>query len=405
MKNKTVILVVFFSISISILHAQDAKQNYLKAQEFYAAGQYLEAERKLNEVENQLGEPKVATTALIILCQYKSNNFNSYDLLERVKMFKAMNPENTDVYKEIIQIESTVISWRKDLDARIAAIVASKELSAAKKEADTNFKIKDYNVIFDKLFDEIQYLNMNPGITSPYKDWYGAFVGLRKIEAVSSFGFQAAATERIVLLEKNLIKKIVFDKYPDEAERLYIDLLRTGYYYDEVIKNTQERRVNEARLAEERRVADLKRRETEARIAEEKRLAEIKKREERMKELLQEAERLDQNASGHRVLGGVMFAGGVAGVGLAVFSIMDLLNREDSSESSTLHMLGGSFGFGIGYFLLSTQGEQFQRARYYDEQADEKRREAQRYSASVYPLLGVDKYGFLAAGFTIRLEL
>lgn len=212
MKNKTVILVVFFSISISILHAQDAKQNYLKAQEFYAAGQYLEAERKLNEVENQLGEPKVATTALIILCQYKSNNFNSYDLLERVKMFKAMNPENTDVYKEIIQIESTVISWRKDLDARIAAIVASKELSAAKKEADTNFKIKDYNVIFDKLFDEIQYLNINPGITSPYKDWYGAFVGLRKIEAVSSFGFQAAATERIVLLEKNLIKKIVFDK-------------------------------------------------------------------------------------------------------------------------------------------------------------------------------------------------
>lgn len=382
MKNWAILLTLWLIFPLSILVAQDAKENYLKAQELYGSGQFLEAERLLVEAERQLGGPKAATTSLIILCQYKSNSFFSYDLLKRVAVLKSMNPETTDVYKEILQIENTVITWKKDLDVKITTIVSSKDLNAAKVESEKNYKIKDYNITFDKLYEEISILTANLTGSSSYKEWYSTLANMKRIETGSQFGYQTDATERIASLEIVLFAKIVFDKYPDEAERLYNELLRNGRYYGEVIQKTQERRTTEARIAEEKRLADLRRTE------------------ETKRELLNEAERLEQAATGHKILGGVMIAGGVAGIGLAVFSVMDLLNREDSSQSSTLHVLGGGLGFGIGYWLLSTNREQFESARYYSERAEDSRREAQRYSTTILPIFGVNK-GHMNAGLSL----
>lgn len=386
MKPSLFLCLFLFIAPLGSMYAQDAKQNFLKAQELYGAARYVEAERLLVEVERQLGGPKAATISLVILCQYKSNSFNSNDLLARVAELKAMNVEETDLYKEILQIERTVQTWKRELDARIASIVSSKDVDAARDESEKNYKIKDYNLLFDALHDEIYTLQVSPGKTASYKDWYNVIAGLRKIESGSKFGFQASAAERIAVLERDLIARVAADKYPDEAERLYKDLLVNGRYYGDVVKNTQDRRAAEARVAEERRVAEQQRNDA------------------KKKELLENAAKYDKMASSQKFLGGLKIVGGAAGLGLGIYILSSILSSENVSDVGVFEYIGAGAGLGFGAGLLAGSERQFKAAKSLAAKAGAKRQEAQRYGTRIAPIFGVDRRGDLISGFTLKLE-
>ena len=346
--------------------AQTPKESYLKALQAYGDSRYLDAERLLLSAEQQLGAPKPLTTSLLILCEYKSNAFDSGTLMDRISRYEDMNPGQTDVTQEIQGIKATVTRWKTELDGKAAALKTSRDAAAARVEAAKTWKMTDYNTLFRGLSAELSALCAEVPGGASYKDWGACLEGLRLLAAGSRYGFAADALARTAALEPALVEKMRRDGFPEEAFTLYGRYLPDGRYAAEVSTGVARRRAAEAKAAEEKRLAEQRRRKA------------------RHDELIESAVRLEADASVERAYGVLMLAGGIGAGALSGWALYSVLTSEGSDTNIGIDLVAGG-GIGLAAWLLGTFNGHLSRADRLDSEARADRSQASRYALVVSP--------------------
>ncbi|MFA6508535.1 MAG: hypothetical protein WCT14_20725, partial [Treponemataceae bacterium] len=226
---------ILFALVLPVI-AQTATENYLKAMDSYQAQKFDESRSLLLTAEQQLGGPKLKTTSMLILSTFKSNSFDSKELMDRIAVYGTLSKEEDEMTSEIRGIESTVKSWRDQLEAKKAAIIKNRDLAAAKTEAGTSYKMSDYNVVFRSLYQELSAVKASLG-SSKLSDFDRLVVlETKKVVASSRFGLEEDARKKLAELDYSFGKKVAEAGYPDSGVSLYRSLFGSGMNGDALDK-------------------------------------------------------------------------------------------------------------------------------------------------------------------------
>ncbi len=352
--------------------AQTAVENYQKAMDAYREARYVDSRALLLSAERQLGGPKLKTTTLLILATYKTNSFDSADLLRRISVYRSLSVEGDEMKAEIQRIERTVRSWRSQLDAKIERIVKSRDLASARSEAKVNYKTADYNQEFRVLYTELSAVKDFLGRASLSKSDSKIVAAAQRVAAGSRFGFEEDAKQHLRLLDSAFSKKVAALNYPDEWVAEYHRLFGSGLNGIAVDSGRS------ARLAAE----------NERNIA-------------RRQSLLDRAAAREAEASSAAGLGAL----GVLGtVGCGVVAAIGLITAADDLSLGFLSLAmlgGGSYG---GYKCFEYAAKKVRSAESLRGSARDYRIRASKISMSLAPAFDFDSELGLKPGISVALS-
>lgn len=361
--------------------AQTAAENFQKAMDLYQANRFSECRDLLLTIERQLGGPKLRTTSFLILSMYKSNAFDSREILSRIETYGKLSQGPDALSAEIKGIESTVKAWKADRDAKIESIAKSRDLNAAREQTNLNYKMVDYNAIHKALHAELSTLHTELGSGTPLEADRTKIAAVKRLAERSAFGLEDAAKARLPYLDNALVRKIAAADYQDTWLAIHREL------FGQSANSAVLEKGRLGRLAKEQ----VKRQQL------------INRRD----QLLAEAQKEEEKAAAASAESMLMLGGMLLCSGLSVYFAKDMIDNGESYVASGdigimsvryLAGLGGILFFGIKN--LRPRGL----ASYHRNKANEYREKANHIYVSAAPTFDLDAEGEYRPGFALAVS-